>query len=105
MVPCLLILLREELVELAWVVFWLLSWRYHACAQTGVGPQVLSHIFGLRKALDDKTWAADPETEEGSRWLASDDGNVWILKSVDKIVDSISKNQGSSFAPGKPPKL
>lgn len=25
-------------------------------AQTGVGPQVVSHVFGLRKALDDGTW-------------------------------------------------
>ncbi|KAJ5108269.1 hypothetical protein N7456_004944 [Penicillium angulare] len=70
-------------------------------AQTGVGPQVLSHVFGLRKALEDGSWASDVETEEGARWLASDEGNTWILNSVDAIVESISQGSGSNFAPGK----
>lgn len=70
-------------------------------AQTGVGPQVLSHVFGLRKALEDGSWASDVESEKGARWLASDEGNEWILKSVDSIVEAISQGQGSSFAPGK----
>ncbi|PWY86801.1 hypothetical protein BO70DRAFT_378441 [Aspergillus heteromorphus CBS 117.55] len=68
-------------------------------AQTGVGPQVTSHIFGLRKAVDDGTWVSDSETEEGARWLASDEGNTWILESVDEIVDIISNGSGSNFAP------
>ncbi|KKK12512.1 conserved mitochondrial protein [Aspergillus rambellii] len=63
-------------------------------AQTGVGPQVLSHVFGLRKALDDGTW------DDGeSRWLAADEGTRWILESVDEIVASIGEG-GSNFAPG-----
>lgn len=70
-------------------------------AQTGVGPQVLSHVFGLRKALEDGSWASDVESEKGARWLASDEGNEWILKSVDSIVETISQGQGSNFAPGK----
>lgn len=70
-------------------------------AQTGVGPQVLSHVFGLRKALEDGSWASDVESEEGASWLASDEGNEWILRSVDSIVDAISEGQGSNFAPGK----
>ncbi|KAL4878813.1 hypothetical protein BJY04DRAFT_220876 [Aspergillus karnatakaensis] len=68
-------------------------------AQTGVGPQVVSHVFGLRKALEDGTWEADVEVEEGARWLAGEEGNEWILKSVDEIVQGISEGQGSSFAP------
>lgn len=67
-------------------------------AQTGVGPQVLSHVFGLRKALEDGSWKSDIENEEGARWLASDEGNEWILNSVDRIVESISGGQGSNFA-------
>ncbi|KAL2798959.1 hypothetical protein BJX66DRAFT_294505 [Aspergillus keveii] len=70
-------------------------------AQTGVGPQVVSHVFGLRKALEDGTWVDDAEAEEGARWLASEEGNEWILKSVDEIVEGISEGTGSNFAPGR----
>ncbi|KAL4922895.1 hypothetical protein BDW62DRAFT_207543 [Aspergillus aurantiobrunneus] len=70
-------------------------------AQTGVGPQVVSHVFGLRKALEDGTWAQDVESEEGARWLAGEEGNEWILRSVDEIVEGISEGRGSNFAPGK----
>lgn len=70
-------------------------------AQTGVGPQVLSHVFGLRKALEDESWKGDVEGEEGARWLASDEGNRWILESVDAIVEAISGGSGSNFAPGR----
>ncbi|KAJ5739127.1 hypothetical protein N7533_011911 [Penicillium manginii] len=69
-------------------------------AQSGVGPQVTSHVFGLRKALEDGTWSTDVETEEGARWLASDEGNTWILNSVDSIVEAIGNGHGSNFAPG-----
>ncbi|RDW93779.1 uncharacterized protein DSM5745_01101 [Aspergillus mulundensis] len=70
-------------------------------AQTGVGPQVVSHVFGLRKALEDGTWEQDVEGEEGARWLAGEEGNDWILRSVDEIVEKISEGLGSNFAPGK----
>jgi len=75
-------------------------------AQTGVGPQVTSHIFGLRKAIEDGTWKA-PEVmpEEGVRWLAEDEGNAWILRTVDNIVEAIGENQGTTFAPGIKAKL
>jgi hypothetical protein len=68
-------------------------------AQSGVGPQVTSHIFGLRKALDDGSWKNDTQNEEGARWLAGDEGAVWMLESVDQIVEAIGQGQGSSFAP------
>ncbi|RDL40114.1 putative conserved mitochondrial protein [Venustampulla echinocandica] len=70
-------------------------------AQTGVGPQVTSHIFGLRKAFEDGTYKAPGEFEvEGGEWLATDDGNIWILKSVDSIVEALSEGTGTTFAPG-----
>lgn len=65
-------------------------------AQTGVGPQVLSHVFGLRKALEDGTWTNDVESEPGAKWLAGEEGNTWILNSVDSIVEAIGG--GTSFA-------
>ena len=70
-------------------------------AQTGVGPQVTSHIFGLRKAVEDGTWKA-PEAmpEEGVRWLAGEEGNAWILRMVDNIVEAIGEHRGTTFAPG-----
>lgn len=74
-------------------------------AQTGVGPQVTSHVFGLRKALDDGTWRAPEVTEEEVRWLASEEGNKWILDTVDRIVEAIGENQGTTFAPGIKAKL
>ena len=75
-------------------------------AQTGVGPQVISHIFGLRKAFEDGSFLAEGEKEvEGGKWLSSDEGNLWILAVVDKIVDAISQGQGTTFAPGMKAKL
>jgi len=75
-------------------------------AQTGVGPQVISHLFGLRKAFDDGSYRAEGEEEvKGGKWLASDEGNIWILKSVDSIVEAIGSGTGTTFAPGMGSKL
>lgn len=75
-------------------------------AQTGVGPQVTSHVFGLRKAYEDGSAAAEGEVEvQGGEWLASDEGNVWLLRGVDAIVEALSEGMGSSFAPGFKTKL
>ncbi|KAK1760117.1 hypothetical protein QBC47DRAFT_408224 [Echria macrotheca] len=69
-------------------------------AQTGVGPQVLSHVFGLRKGVEQGTHVEEfggRETEvEGMERLAGDEGCEWILKSVDRIAEAI----GASFAQG-----
>lgn len=70
-------------------------------AQTGVGPQVTSHVFGLRKAFADGSYKAEGEIEvKGGEWLASDEGNVWLLESVDRIVEALGEGKGTSFAPG-----
>lgn len=62
-------------------------------AQTGVGPQVLSHVFGLRKAFEN---GSAEEDVEGGAWLASDEGSEWLIKKVDEVVAAI----GGSFATG-----
>lgn len=71
-------------------------------AQQGVGPQVLSHVYGLRKAVEDESWKTDVGVaeggEEGVRWLASDEGCVWILEKVDELVEALG---GGNFAAGK----
>lgn len=66
-------------------------------AQTGVGPQVLSHVFGLRKAIQQGFQEKEAESAEerrGFEWLASEEGSEWLLKSVDEIVEKV----GSNFA-------
>ncbi|KAI0832242.1 mitochondrial protein [Hypoxylon sp. FL0890] len=74
--------------------------------QTGVGPQVVSHIFGLRKAYENgDAHAEGEEPVEGGAWLATEDGNIWILENVDKLVNVISGGEGTTFAPGLRPKL
>jgi hypothetical protein len=70
-------------------------------AQTGVAPQVISHVLGLRKSLQDGTWEDDRRavTSEGIQWLASDEGSEWILRSVDRIAEALG---GGDFAPARP---
>ncbi|KAF2871468.1 hypothetical protein BDV95DRAFT_493722 [Massariosphaeria phaeospora] len=72
-------------------------------AQQGVGPQVLSHVYGLRKAWDDGTWKDEPEAgdEVGIRWLVSDEGCTWALEKVDEVVEALGGGQGTTFAPYK----
>lgn len=67
-------------------------------AQTGVGPQVLSHVFGLRKQYEDGSYLREMprETEEGMAWMASDEGLEWILKAVDRIQSAL---EGRRAAP------
>lgn len=69
-------------------------------SQSGVGPQVTSHIFGLRKALDDGTWDDGMQNEAGARWLATNEGGVWMLESADEIVRDIGQGDGANFARG-----
>ncbi|KAI1801805.1 mitochondrial protein [Daldinia bambusicola] len=75
-------------------------------AQTGVGPQVVSHIFGLRKAYENgDAHAEGEEPVEGGAWLATEEGNFWILENVDNLVNVISNGEGTTFAPGLRAKL
>lgn len=66
-------------------------------AQGGVGPQVTSHVFGLRKSLDAGSGAESEDKVEGHEWLASEQGCQWVLEQVDKIVEVVTP-QGPSFA-------
>ncbi|KAI0481926.1 hypothetical protein GGR56DRAFT_669852 [Xylariaceae sp. FL0804] len=77
-------------------------------AQTGVGPQVVSHVFGLRKAYENEAGGARAAGErpvEGGEWLAGDEGNLWLLSSIDALTSAISGGEGTTFAPGIRPKL
>ena len=58
-------------------------------------------MLGLRKGVADGSYRADEpcEGEGGARWLASDEGGEWILRSVDRIVEVVgsSSDGGASF--------
>ncbi|KAK3936857.1 hypothetical protein QBC46DRAFT_394062 [Diplogelasinospora grovesii] len=78
-------------------------------AQTGVGPQVLSHVFGLRKGVEQgahrteflglQEGSVEEEEADGVERLATDEGCEWILNSVDSIAQAIG---GSNFAQRQP---
>lgn len=74
--------------------------------QTGVGPQVISHIFGLRKAYEyGGARAAGEDEVQGGEWLASDEGNLWMLEQIDALASVITGGSGTTFAPGLRAKL
>ncbi len=67
-------------------------------AQTGVGPQVLSHVFGLRKGVEQKAHLeevgiSEGEEQGGVERLAGDEGCEWLLRSVDAIAGAIREGE------------
>lgn len=50
-------------------------------AETRVVPQLTSHVFGLLKARN------EPSLNEEDKWLSSDEGTEWVIRSVDSIYD------------------
>ncbi|BGP10034.1 hypothetical protein NBRC10512_004152 [Rhodotorula toruloides] len=67
-------------------------------AQGGVGPQVTSHVFGLRKAGEKGSGAELEEKVEGGEWLTTEDGAKWVIEQVDALVQLV---QGPTFARAK----
>ena len=53
-------------------------------AEGRVGPQLTSHVFGLLKARKE-----DRQCEE-DRWLSSDEGAEWVIRTVDELVDVVT---------------
>jgi hypothetical protein len=66
-------------------------------AQTGVSPQLTSHVFGLKKALLEGGGAEGEDALQGQEWLTSDEGVQWILESTDAISELVGGGQ-ISFA-------
>ncbi|KAI1792917.1 hypothetical protein LXA43DRAFT_297479 [Ganoderma leucocontextum] len=61
-------------------------------AEGGVGPQLVSHVFGLLKARN-----VDGLSEE-DYWLASDEGTEWVIRTVDAILDVVKPELGDGTA-------
>jgi len=55
-------------------------------AEGRVGPQLTSHVFGLLKAR-----FVENQSEE-DRWLSSDEGTEWVIRTVDDILNMVSSN-------------
>lgn len=67
-------------------------------AQGGVGPQVTSHVFGLKKGLLPDGGASQESGLEGQEWLGSDEGVKWVLESTDEIAQVVVGSGETSFA-------
>lgn len=71
-----------------------------ACLRTEgrVGPQLTSHVFGLLKAR-----AAQDNLSEEDRWLASDEGTEWVIRTVDTLLDVVmAERDGGGGEGGRP---
>lgn len=49
-----------------------------------VGPQLVSHVFGLLKAR-----SIEGQSDEDA-WLATDQGVEWVIRTVDEIVGAVA---------------
>lgn len=64
-----------------------------------MGPQLISHVFGLLKARDVPGLSAEDQ------WLASDEGTEWIIRTVDEVLDGVSADSEEQGAPEAKAKL
>ena len=64
-------------------------------AETHVGPQLISHVYGLLKARDVQG------LNDEDRWLSSDEGTEWVIRAVDRIYDVARGPAGESEAKPK----
>jgi hypothetical protein len=55
-------------------------------AEGRVGPQLTSHVFGLLKAR-----YVEHQNDE-DKWLSSDEGTEWIIRTVDEFLDVVSSD-------------
>jgi hypothetical protein len=63
-------------------------------AEGRVGPQLISHVFGLLKARNEEN------LNDEDKYLSSDEGTEWVVRTIDEIVDAVTSEEASS-AKGK----
>lgn len=51
-----------------------------------LGPQLLSHVYGLRKAGEELAESGEPSLGQGTQWLTSDAGAEWVISGIDQLV-------------------
>jgi len=52
----------------------------------GVGPQLVSHVYGLMKA------GSSPQNDS-ERWLSTQEGVEWVLGSIDELCDAVHESE------------
>ncbi|EMD86592.1 hypothetical protein COCC4DRAFT_143506 [Bipolaris maydis ATCC 48331] len=60
--------------------------------------QLAGHVHALKKTWNDGSWISDPNagSQEGVRWLTSDEGCIWVLEVVDDLVLAIKNGRTAS---------
>lgn len=62
-------------------------------AQPGAGRQLISDIFGRRKAYRDGSYKTAKGIDiKGGKWLATDEGRIKLLDAVDRLIAAIGNN-------------
>lgn len=56
-------------------------------AEGRVGPQLVSHVFGLLKARNGQN------LNEEDKFLSSDQGTEWVVRTVDEIMDAVTAGE------------
>lgn len=62
--------------------------------------QLLGHVHGLKKTRENESWRLDSNagSEEGLKWLTSDQGCIWVLTVVDELVLAITHGRAANCA-------
>ncbi|KAG1753854.1 uncharacterized protein EDB91DRAFT_1242821 [Suillus paluster] len=58
-------------------------------AEGRVGPQLISHVFGLLKARNEEN------LNDEDKYLSSDEGTEWVVRTVDEIIDAVTSEEAS----------
>ncbi|KAI7939500.1 hypothetical protein MJO29_014236 [Puccinia striiformis f. sp. tritici] len=61
-----------------------------------LGPQLLSHVYGLKKAGEElNPHGGEPSLGPGIEWLTSDAGAEWIINGIDRLSLLISNSENN----------
>lgn len=74
-------------------------------AQQGVAAQLTSHVYGLKKSLQEGSGAEIEEPMKGQGWLVSDDGVEWILRAVEDVCTTVNPAWAKDAGSGRMSKL
>jgi hypothetical protein len=74
-------------------------------AQQGVAAQLTSHVYGLKKSLQEGSGAENEEPMKGQEWLVSDDGVEWILRAVEEVCTTVNPAWARDVGNGRMSKL
>ncbi|OAV87549.1 hypothetical protein PTTG_03546 [Puccinia triticina 1-1 BBBD Race 1] len=70
-------------------------------AAGNLGPQLLSHVYGLKKAGEELHQVGEPSLGQGTEWLTSDAGAEWIVNGIDRLCQLISNSESDAHHASK----